>query len=109
MPMAAPPLAPNSLTFVERGLETLDDTGLAEADKLRVIGLISSYTFSEARMAHDAARRRGTAQRCSRRGPTVPQWTFDGLLASSSTRSSYPRLHLILWSRALCDYSTLTY
>jgi AcrR family transcriptional regulator len=24
MPMAAPPLAPNSLTFVERGLETLD-------------------------------------------------------------------------------------
>ena len=28
MPMAAPPLAPNSLTFVERGLETLDDTGI---------------------------------------------------------------------------------
>jgi AcrR family transcriptional regulator len=33
MPMAAPPLAPNSLTFVERGLETLDDTGISEADK----------------------------------------------------------------------------
>src|ERR1700689_4746318 len=56
MPMAAPPLAPNSLTFVERGLETLDDTGLADADKLRVIGLISSYSLSEARMAHDASR-----------------------------------------------------
>jgi AcrR family transcriptional regulator len=28
MPMAAPPLAPNSLTFVERGLETFDGTGL---------------------------------------------------------------------------------
>ena len=55
MPMAAPPLAPNSLTFVERGLEALDDTGLADADKLRVIGLLSSYTLSEARMAHEAA------------------------------------------------------
>jgi AcrR family transcriptional regulator len=56
MPMAAPPLAPNSLSFVERGLESLDETGLADADKLRVIGLLSSYTLSEARMANDAAR-----------------------------------------------------
>ena len=56
MPMAAPPLAPNSLTFVERGLQALDETGVSEADRLRVIGLISSYTLSEARMAHDAAR-----------------------------------------------------
>ena len=62
MPMAAPPLAPNSLTFVERGLETLDETGLADADKLRVIGLLSSYTLSEARMAHDAARASAQAQ-----------------------------------------------
>ena len=56
MPMAAPPMGPNSLTFVERGLEAMDGTGLADVDKLRVIGLISSYTLSEARMAHDAAR-----------------------------------------------------
>ena len=56
MPMAAPPLAPNSLTFVERGLETMDGTDIEDADKLRIIGLISSYTLSEARMAHDAAR-----------------------------------------------------
>ena len=56
MPMAAPPLAPNSLIFVERGLETFDGTGLADADKLRIIGLLSSFTLSEARMAYDAAR-----------------------------------------------------
>ena len=62
MPMAAPPMAPNSLTFVERGLEAMDDSGLADADKLRVIGLISSYTLSEARMAHDAARAARQAQ-----------------------------------------------
>jgi AcrR family transcriptional regulator len=32
MPMAAPPMAPNSLTFVERGLEAMDDSGLPDAD-----------------------------------------------------------------------------
>ena len=62
MPMAAPPMAPNSLAFVEHGLEAMDDTGLTDADKLRVIGLISSYTLSEARMAHDAARAARQAQ-----------------------------------------------
>ena len=56
MPMAAPPLAPNSLHFVERGLETMDETGLPDSDKLRIIGLLSSYTLSEARMADDAKR-----------------------------------------------------
>jgi AcrR family transcriptional regulator len=56
MRMAAPPLAPNSLHFVERALEALDGTGLADAEKMRAIGLISSYTLSEAKMANDAAR-----------------------------------------------------
>ena len=61
MPMAAPPMAPNSMIFVERGLETMDGTALADGDKLRFIGLISSYTLSEARMANDAASRRAGA------------------------------------------------
>jgi AcrR family transcriptional regulator len=56
MPMAAPPAAPNSLHFVERGLGTLDGTGLSDMDKLRIIGLLSTYTLSEARMAADAKR-----------------------------------------------------
>jgi hypothetical protein len=54
MPMAAPPVAPNSLTFVERGLESLDGTSIVDATKLRLIGLLSSYTFTEARMAYCA-------------------------------------------------------
>src|ERR1700744_6444226 len=51
MPMAAPPVAPNSLHFVERGLAAMDETGLPDASKIQVIGLLSSYTLSEARMA----------------------------------------------------------
>jgi AcrR family transcriptional regulator len=82
MPMATPPLAPNSLTFVERGLEALDDTGLADQDKLRVIGLISSYTLSESRMAHEAAR-----------AATPTAWTFESLLRELVDEEGYPRLH----------------
>ncbi|HEY0280203.1 MAG TPA: TetR/AcrR family transcriptional regulator [Solirubrobacterales bacterium] len=87
MPMVTPPLAPNSLTFVERGLEALDDTGLADADKLRVIGLISSYTLSESRMAHEAARATP---------PDAPAtWTFESLLRELVDADGYPRLHRI--------------
>src|SRR5271163_20379 len=72
MPMAAPPMAPNSMIFVELGLGAMDGTPAADADKLRFIGLISSYTLSEARMANDALR--------AAREQEAPQWTYDALL-----------------------------
>jgi AcrR family transcriptional regulator len=89
MPMATPPLAPNSLTFVERGLEALDDTGLADADKLRIIGLISSYTLSESRMAHEAARAAAAAP------DDAARWSFDSLLRELVDEEGFPRLHRI--------------
>jgi AcrR family transcriptional regulator len=99
MPMAAPPLAPNSLTFVERGLETLDSTGLADADKLRVIGLLSSYTLSEARMAHDAARAAVHAA-ASEAGYYD---SFEALLRRLVDQENYPRLHRLAWSHEIGD------
>ena len=120
MPMAAPPMAPNSLAFVEHGLEAMDDTGLADADKLRVIGLISSYTLSEARMAHDAARAAraaaadgGGADGAGKAdgageadGPdtaAVPAWTFEALLREFADEQTYPRLHRLAWSASIGD------
>ncbi len=93
MPMAAPPMAPNSLAFVEKGLEALDGTRLAEADKLRAIGLLSSYALSEARMADDAARE---ARRAAEAGDSV--WSFEALLRELVDEDSYPRLHRIAQS-----------
>jgi AcrR family transcriptional regulator len=81
MPMATPPLAPNSLTFVERGLEALDDTGLADADKLRIIGLISSYTMSE------------SARPAAQAPDDAPRWSFEALLRELVDEQSHPRLH----------------
>jgi AcrR family transcriptional regulator len=100
MPMAAPPVAPNSLAFVERGLETLDGTGLADPDKLRILGLISSYTLSEARMAYDAARAAQAAAASGGSEGTAPLWTFDALLRELVDEKTYPRLHKIAWSSA---------
>jgi AcrR family transcriptional regulator len=90
MPMAAPPVAPNSLIFVELGLGTMDGAPVADADKLRFIGLISSYTLSEARMANDALR--------AAREQAAPLWTFDALLRELADEATYPRLHRIAWT-----------
>ena len=96
MPMAAPPVAPNSLHFVERGLETLDGTGLADADKLRILGMIASYTLSEARMAADAAR--AAAQAAATGGPPGSPVSFEALLRELVDEKTYPRLHRIAWA-----------
>jgi AcrR family transcriptional regulator len=113
MPMAAPPLAPNSLAFVERGLEALDGTALPDADKLRVIGLISSYTLSEARMANDAARAAsdaigaaaaagGSAAGDGAAEPP-PIWSYEALLRELADEQTYPRLHRLAWAADLGD------
>jgi len=103
MPMAAPPMAPNSLTFVERGLEAMDDSGLADADKLRIIGLISSYTLSEGRMAHDAARAARQAQAGATGTEPLPAWTWEGLVREVADEQTYPRLHRLAWSASIGD------
>jgi hypothetical protein len=103
MPMAAPPMAPNSLTFVEKGLEVLDASGLVDADKLRVIGLISSYTLSEARMAHDAARAAQNRPTPTDGSTPTPGWTFESLLRELIDERTYPRLHQIAWSEEIGD------
>jgi AcrR family transcriptional regulator len=96
MPMAAPPVAPNSLHFVERGLETLDGTALADADKLRILGVIATYTLSEARMAADAAR--AAAQAAAEGGPSGPPVSYEALLRELVDEKTYPRLHRIAWA-----------
>ena len=96
MPIAQPPLAPNSLRFLERGLETLDETDLSDADKLRILGLIGTYTLSEARVIHDA-------MAAARAAGETPPWTFGALLRELVDERTYPRLHRIGWSAEISD------
>ncbi len=114
MPMAAPPAAPNSLHFVERGLQTMDGTGLADSDKLRIIGLLSSYTLNEARMATDAMRAAqaaaAKAERAAERdgadpatangtgGAPGPPDSYEALLRELVDEPTYPRLYRLAWA-----------
>ena len=115
MPMAAPPVAPNSLHFVERGLETMDETGLPDSEKLRVLGLLSSFTLSEARMADDARRAAmaaaqaaegaegaGTAPDMADATPEPPEG-FEGLLRELVDERTYPHLYRLAWSSSGAD------
>ena len=94
MPMGSPPVAPNSMLFVERGLATMDDTTLDDNDKLRILGLIASYTLSDARMANDAVR---AAAAAAAAGVETP-WTFEGLLRELVDEATYPRMHRLAWA-----------
>src|SRR5215469_4621666 len=100
MPMPAPPLAPNSLHFVERGLEVMDETGLSDMDKLRIIGLLSSYTLNEGRMAYDAARAAAEAAEAAQdpQAPREPPLTYEDLLRALVDERTYPHLYRLAWS-----------
>jgi len=128
MPMAAPPVAPNSLHFVERALEALDGTGLKDTEKMRAIGLISSYTLSEAKMANDAARAMAalaetalaetalaeTAEAGQAQADTAggqpdgdggqdPPFTFEGLVRELVDEQTYPQLYRLAWNSSPAD------
>lgn len=100
MPMAQPPLGPNSLAFLELGLSTLDHTSLTDNAKLRMIGLLSSYTLSEARMAHDAARAARTAAQAG--APSPP--SMEALLRELVDSERFPRLYRLAWDGELGDH-----
>ena len=124
MRMAAPPLAPNSLHFIERALEALDGTGLADAEKMRAIGLISSYTLSEAKMANDAARAMAELAEVQAQavqaqaveaqpgaaggqpggpGGGEPPFTFESLLRELVDERTYPQLYRLAWASSPAD------
>ena len=118
LPMAAPPVAPNPLHFVERALEALDGTGLAESQKIRAIGLISSYTLSEAKMANDAARAVAALAKAAQAeqaqpeaadgqpggdGGQAPPFTFEELLRELVDEQTYPHLYRLAWDSSPAD------
>jgi AcrR family transcriptional regulator len=98
MPMAVPPLGPNSMHFAERGLAAFDGTGLPHADRMRMIGLISSYTLNEARMAHDAARAVKKAMEAGQPPGPLTMLNYEALLRELIDERTFPRLHRMAWS-----------
>jgi AcrR family transcriptional regulator len=111
MPMPAPPLAPNSMHFVERALETMKETGLTGSQQFRVIGLLSSYTLSEARQANDAARAAAAAAKAAAESGAEsgvgeapgPPLTYEAMLRALVDEPTFPNLYRVAWSPASAE------
>ncbi|NRQ38178.1 TetR/AcrR family transcriptional regulator [Nonomuraea sp. NN258] len=59
LPITGPPITPNQLTWSERALAALRDTGLTEADKAGVVLLIATYIHATARLAAEVGQAAG--------------------------------------------------
>lgn len=53
LPIVGPPIGPNALRWVDAGVAALAGTGLEPWEKMAVIGVVSSYGLSEARLTVD--------------------------------------------------------
>lgn len=107
MPLAAPPMAPNSMHFIELALDALNGTGLTGQQQIRIIAVLTSYTLSEARMAEDA-RRAAKAARADAR-PADPAGgeaageaaqqpeSFGSLLRELVDEQTFPHLYRLAW------------
>ena len=85
MPMATPPLAPNSLAFVERGLEALDGTGLR---RRRQAAGDRADQLLHAERGPDGARRARAPRAAAVDAPDA--WTFESLLRELVDAEDYP-------------------
>lgn len=89
MPMSGPPAGPNSLAWLEQGMQAFDGTGLSDDEKLGVLGMVSLYTLGEARMAADGE---------SASAAGAPPLDFGSLLRTLVDEAEYPSLHRAAWS-----------
>lgn len=94
LPLVTPPAGPNSLAFVEQALTSFEGTRLSDAERMGVIGLVSSYTLGEARMSYEASS-------AAARGE--PAFDYAAVLRAVVDDQTYPELHRIAWSREVDD------
>jgi AcrR family transcriptional regulator len=98
MPLARPPAGPASLAWVEQALDALAGTGLSEAEKMGVVGMISVYALSESRQQFEEARAREE---------TAGSADYGAVLRAVVDEQTYPALYRAAWSGEL-DESAAT-
>jgi AcrR family transcriptional regulator len=92
VPIAGPPVMPNQIAWMEDGLRSLGDTGLAEGEKLSVILLVSGYVRNEATLGIDLA----AAAARSADGQIMPSWRQQ--ITRLTDADHFPALHAALAS-----------
>ena len=96
IPISGPPVTPNAIAWLERGLDCLRDTGLREDEKMSVILLLTGFVRNEATLDADIS----AAQAAGATQPEVMS-SYGRLLARLTDRETFPALHAVIASGVL--------
>jgi AcrR family transcriptional regulator len=93
IPISGPPVTPNAMAWLERGLDCLRDTGLREGEKLSVMLLVTGFVRSQATLQADIA-----AAQAAGAAPPDPELmgAYGRLLARLTDPERFPALHAVL-------------
>jgi AcrR family transcriptional regulator len=96
IPISGPPVTPNQILWLERGLACLRDTFLREEEKLSVLLLLTGFVRTEATLAADIT----TAQAS---GAVVQELrtSYGRLLERLTDAQRFPALHAVIASGVL--------
>jgi AcrR family transcriptional regulator len=93
IPISGPPVTPNAIAWLERGLDAQRDTGLDEGEKLSVMLLLTGFVRSQAMLEADIA----AAQAAGAAPPDVElMGTYGRLLARLTDPERFPALHAVI-------------
>jgi AcrR family transcriptional regulator len=87
IPISGPPVTPNAMAWLERGLDSLRDTGLPEGEKLSVMLLLTGFVRSQATLQADVA--------AAQPGPEL-MGAYGRLMARLTDPERFPALHAVL-------------
>jgi Tetracyclin repressor-like, C-terminal domain len=90
IPIGGPPVTPNAITWLDRGLDCLRDTGLEEHEKLSVMLLLPGYVRNQAMLQADIA-----AAPAAGAAPKLMA-SYGRLLAELTDPERFPALHAVI-------------
>jgi AcrR family transcriptional regulator len=93
IPIGGPPVTPNTMVWLERGLDSLRDTGLREDEKLSVILLLTGYVRNQASLQADIA----AAQAAGTAAPDPEMMgSYRRVLTRLTDPERFPALHAVI-------------
>jgi AcrR family transcriptional regulator len=93
IPISGPPVTPNAMAWLERGLDCLRDTGLTEGEKLSVMLVLTGFVRGQAMLQADIA-----AAQAAGASPPDPELmaSYGRLMARLTDPERFPALHAVL-------------
>ena len=93
IPISGPPVTPNAIAWLERGLDSLRGTGLREDEKLSVILLLTGYVRNQGMLQADIAA--AQAAGAARQDPEM-MGSYGRVLARLTDPERFPALHAVI-------------